>query len=224
LPYQDFRQFLDVLRQHGELIDVNRPVALNDVGKADEAELRAAGPCRLTGVRHVGPQRRRGRGDAMVAEPKVRVAWSARGNPAQMRLLKCQVFEIFFGGIDPGRCNGLVARALSRTAPQAPSCRARVRRHQAGETGVRVGSVLVRVGAAPGSRPGATACSAPLICQPISRLHVGPIGPVAADDGLRLRRLTHRNPRPRHAGIAPFVNLVRDEGVAGSNPATPTKT
>jgi 3-polyprenyl-4-hydroxybenzoate decarboxylase len=28
LPYQDFRQFLDVLRQHGELIDVNRPVAL----------------------------------------------------------------------------------------------------------------------------------------------------------------------------------------------------
>ena len=34
MPYQDFRQFLDVLRQHGELIDVNRPVALNDVGKA----------------------------------------------------------------------------------------------------------------------------------------------------------------------------------------------
>ena len=29
MPYQDFRQFLDVLRQHGELIDVNRPVALN---------------------------------------------------------------------------------------------------------------------------------------------------------------------------------------------------
>src|SRR5262249_4160062 len=49
-------------------------------------------------ARHVGPQRRRERKDgAMVAEPKVRVAWSPRGNPAQMRLLKCQVFEIFFG-------------------------------------------------------------------------------------------------------------------------------
>ena len=34
MPYQDFRQFLDVLRQHGELIDVNRPVELNDIGKA----------------------------------------------------------------------------------------------------------------------------------------------------------------------------------------------
>src|SRR5262245_22651472 len=38
----------------------------------------------------------------MVAEPKVRVAWSPRGNPAQMRLLKCQVFEIFFGGARGG--------------------------------------------------------------------------------------------------------------------------
>src|SRR5262245_66631612 len=39
----------------------------------------------------------RGRKDgAMGAEPKVRVAWSPRGNPAQMRLLKCQVLEIFF--------------------------------------------------------------------------------------------------------------------------------
>jgi 4-hydroxy-3-polyprenylbenzoate decarboxylase/2,5-furandicarboxylate decarboxylase 1 len=34
MPYQDFRQFLDVLRQHGELIDINRPIALTDVGKA----------------------------------------------------------------------------------------------------------------------------------------------------------------------------------------------
>src|SRR5262245_11526692 len=54
-------------------------------------------------ARHVGRQRRRGRKDgAMVAEPKVRVAWSPRGNPAQMRLLKCQVFEIFFGGARGG--------------------------------------------------------------------------------------------------------------------------
>src|SRR5262245_48587947 len=38
----------------------------------------------------------------MVAEPKVRVAWSPRGNPAQMRLLKCQGFESFFGGARGG--------------------------------------------------------------------------------------------------------------------------
>ena len=34
MPYQDFRQFLDVLRQQGELVDVDRPIALTDVGKA----------------------------------------------------------------------------------------------------------------------------------------------------------------------------------------------
>ena len=34
MPYQDFRQFVDVLRQQGELVDVDRPIALTDVGKA----------------------------------------------------------------------------------------------------------------------------------------------------------------------------------------------
>jgi 2,5-furandicarboxylate decarboxylase 1 len=34
MPYRDFRQFLDALRQHGELVDVNRSIALSDVGKA----------------------------------------------------------------------------------------------------------------------------------------------------------------------------------------------
>ena len=34
MAYQDFREFLDVLRRHGELIDIDRPVALSDVGKA----------------------------------------------------------------------------------------------------------------------------------------------------------------------------------------------
>ena len=34
MPYQDFRQFLDVLRQQGELVEVNRHVALADTGKA----------------------------------------------------------------------------------------------------------------------------------------------------------------------------------------------
>src|SRR6266850_1704384 len=43
MPYQDFRQFLDVLRQHGELIDVNRPVALNDVGKAMKQSYKRGG-------------------------------------------------------------------------------------------------------------------------------------------------------------------------------------
>ena len=44
MPYHDFRQFLDVLRQYGELIDVNRPVALNDVGKAMKQSYVRQGP------------------------------------------------------------------------------------------------------------------------------------------------------------------------------------
>jgi 4-hydroxy-3-polyprenylbenzoate decarboxylase/2,5-furandicarboxylate decarboxylase 1 len=44
MPYQDFRQFLDVLRQHGELVDVNRPIALNDVGKAMKQSYVRQGP------------------------------------------------------------------------------------------------------------------------------------------------------------------------------------
>lgn len=34
MPYQDFREFLGVLRKEGELVDVDRRVALGDVGKA----------------------------------------------------------------------------------------------------------------------------------------------------------------------------------------------
>src|SRR5882757_2224879 len=44
MPYQDFRQFLDVLRQQGELIDVDRPVALTDIGKAMKHSYRRQGP------------------------------------------------------------------------------------------------------------------------------------------------------------------------------------
>src|SRR5580658_9356016 len=44
MPYQDFRQFLDVLRQHGELIDIDRPIALSDVGKAMKQSYRRQGP------------------------------------------------------------------------------------------------------------------------------------------------------------------------------------
>src|SRR5947199_10483259 len=44
MPYEDFRQFLDVLRQHGELIDIDRPVALSDVGKAMKQSYRRQGP------------------------------------------------------------------------------------------------------------------------------------------------------------------------------------
>ena len=38
----------------------------------------------------------------MSDEPAPRVIWSPRGNRAQVRLLKCQVFEIFFGGARGG--------------------------------------------------------------------------------------------------------------------------
>src|SRR4051812_17166412 len=44
MPYQDFRQFLEVLRQQGELIDVDRPVALTDIGKAMKHSYRRQGP------------------------------------------------------------------------------------------------------------------------------------------------------------------------------------
>ena len=44
MPYQDFRQFLDVLRQQGELIDVDRPIAINDVGKAMKQSYARQGP------------------------------------------------------------------------------------------------------------------------------------------------------------------------------------
>src|SRR5215831_11165531 len=44
MPYQDFRQFLDVLRQHGELIDIDRPVALTDVGKVMKQSYKRQGP------------------------------------------------------------------------------------------------------------------------------------------------------------------------------------
>lgn len=44
MPYQDFRQFLDVLRRHGELVDVNRPIALDDVGKAMKQSYVRQGP------------------------------------------------------------------------------------------------------------------------------------------------------------------------------------
>ena len=44
MPYQDFRQFLDALRQHGELIHIDRPVALADIGKAMKQSYRRGGP------------------------------------------------------------------------------------------------------------------------------------------------------------------------------------
>src|SRR5215471_5079093 len=44
MPYQDFRQFLDALRRHGELIDIDRPLALADIGKAMKQSYRRGGP------------------------------------------------------------------------------------------------------------------------------------------------------------------------------------
>lgn len=44
MPYQDFREFLDVLRRHGELIDIDRYIALNDVGKVMMRSYRRNGP------------------------------------------------------------------------------------------------------------------------------------------------------------------------------------
>src|SRR5262245_2633599 len=45
VPYQDFREFLDTLRAQGELIDVDRPVALDlEVAKAMRKSAAVAGP------------------------------------------------------------------------------------------------------------------------------------------------------------------------------------
>ena len=47
MPYQDFRQFLDALRREGELIDIDRPIALNDVGKALKQSYVRQGPAMM---------------------------------------------------------------------------------------------------------------------------------------------------------------------------------
>jgi 4-hydroxy-3-polyprenylbenzoate decarboxylase/2,5-furandicarboxylate decarboxylase 1 len=47
MPYRDFRQFLDTLRHSGELIDIDRPIALNDVGKALKQSYVLQGPAMM---------------------------------------------------------------------------------------------------------------------------------------------------------------------------------
>jgi 4-hydroxy-3-polyprenylbenzoate decarboxylase/2,5-furandicarboxylate decarboxylase 1 len=47
MAYKDFRQFLDALRRNGELIDINRPIALNDVGKALKQSYVRQGPAMM---------------------------------------------------------------------------------------------------------------------------------------------------------------------------------
>src|SRR5262245_44566537 len=44
MPYRDFRQFLDALRREGELVDIDRPIALDDVGKALKQSYVRQGP------------------------------------------------------------------------------------------------------------------------------------------------------------------------------------
>jgi UbiD family decarboxylase len=45
VPFQDFREFLDALRSHGELIDVDRPVALElEIAKAMRKSAAVGGP------------------------------------------------------------------------------------------------------------------------------------------------------------------------------------
>jgi len=47
------------------------------------------------------------------------VAWSARGNPAQMALLKCSVFEVFFGGArGGGKTDGMLGEWAADTSQQ----------------------------------------------------------------------------------------------------------
>ena len=56
----------------------------------------------------------------MSDEPAPRVIWSPRGNRAQVRLLKCQVFEIFFGGArGGGKTDGVLASSALMPAAMA---------------------------------------------------------------------------------------------------------
>jgi 2,5-furandicarboxylate decarboxylase 1 len=47
MPYQDFRQFLQVLKREGELVEINRPIPLADIGKALKKSYELAGPALL---------------------------------------------------------------------------------------------------------------------------------------------------------------------------------
>ena len=44
MAYRDFREFLDALRAHGELVDIDRPVPLEDVGKILKKSASREGP------------------------------------------------------------------------------------------------------------------------------------------------------------------------------------
>jgi len=44
MPYQDFREFLGALRREGQLVDLDRPIALDDVGKALKKSYEREGP------------------------------------------------------------------------------------------------------------------------------------------------------------------------------------
>lgn len=44
MPFEDFRGFLDALRAAGELIDIDRPIALDDVGRAMKHSYAKQGP------------------------------------------------------------------------------------------------------------------------------------------------------------------------------------
>src|SRR5262249_51753930 len=64
--------------------------------------------CAEASLRHRGAAAAEGRG---MGEEKVAaeaagnddaIAWSARGNPAQLALLECPIFEVFFGGARGG--------------------------------------------------------------------------------------------------------------------------
>ena len=50
MAFQNFREFLDALRKHGELFDVDRPVALDlEVSKALRKSASVGGPAFITG-------------------------------------------------------------------------------------------------------------------------------------------------------------------------------
>ena len=62
MPFQDFREFLGALRKHGELIDIDRPVALElEVAKALRKSASVGGPAqRMLDAKNVSYIRKSG--------------------------------------------------------------------------------------------------------------------------------------------------------------------
>jgi 2,5-furandicarboxylate decarboxylase 1 len=101
MPYRDFREFLVALRRESELIDIDRPVALNDVGKALKKSYERRGPALMFN-------------DTGTSMPLVGGVYSTR----KKALLAFEsTEETLFGKVAAGLAKPLAPRTISGQAP-----------------------------------------------------------------------------------------------------------